>query len=348
MCKHCGYRLTTIIGSIIATIGFSSVYFYSAYPFFVVMASGVCGLGCGLAYLPTICIVTEYFNSKRALALGFAVCGSGLGTFLFAPLLNYLTNIYSWRGAMFLEGGLILNGCVCGAVFRPLTRSPVLIHPPITSHKAFNSPSKHLPEEGEGESSKMPGERATMPVTPSLFLRILRPLINAFSLYLLANATFLIFAASNFLTSLGFNAPFLFATDRAIQMRVEESRASFLVAAIGIGNTLGRVAFGALAMTRRIRIRLHLYNGSLVICGLITAISYWAVEYPLILTYYLAFGFFSGSYVTLFSVLLVDLLGVEFLKDSFGLSLLIMGVAVIVGPPIAGTRYSIKSMDNLE
>lgn len=42
-------------------------------------------------------------------------------------------------------------------------------------------------------------------------------------------------------------------------------------------------------------------------------------------------------------MLLVDLLGAEFLKDSFGLSLLIMGVAVIVGPPIAGTRFIIKS-----
>ncbi|VDM22742.1 unnamed protein product, partial [Hydatigera taeniaeformis] len=125
------------------------------------------------------------------------------------------------------------------------------------------------------------------------------------------------------------------------QKGVEEGRASFLVAAIGIGNTLGRVVFGALAMTRRVRIRLHLYNSSLVICGLITTISCWAVEYPLMLTYNLAFGFFSGSYVTLFSVLLVDLLGIEFLKDSFGLSLLIMGVAVIVGPPIAGAYYNV-------
>ncbi|VDK23798.1 unnamed protein product [Taenia asiatica] len=311
------------------------------------------GLGCGLAYLPTICIVTEYFRSKRALALGFAVCGSGIGTFLFAPLLTYLINIYSWRGAMLLEGGLILNGCVCGAAFRPLKRSPMPTHLPATSHKPFDPTSKRLPEEGEGEASIMPngqmsGKRVTKPARSSSLLRVSRPLVNAFSLYLLANATFLIFATSNFLTSLGFNAPFLFATDRAIQMGVEESRASFLVAAIGIGNTLGRVAFGVLAMTRRIRIRLHLYNGSLVICGLITAISCWAVEYPLMIAYYLAFGFFSGSYVTLFSVLLADLLGAEFLKDSFGLSLLIMGVAVIVGPPIAGTRFGIRSKDHLE
>lgn len=173
-------------------------------------------------------------------------------------------------------------------------------HLPTASNKPFNSPPKHLPEEGEGESSSMPngqmsGKGITTPVRPSFLLRVSRSLVNAFSLYLLANATFLIFTMSNFLTSLGFNVPFLFATDRAIQMGVEESRSSFLVAAIGIGNTLGRVAFGVLAMTPRIRIRLHLYNGSLVMCGLITTISCWAVEYPLMLAYYLAFGFFSGE-----------------------------------------------------
>ena len=43
MSEHLGYRVTTMIGSIIATTGLCAVYFYSAYPFFVIMASGVCG-----------------------------------------------------------------------------------------------------------------------------------------------------------------------------------------------------------------------------------------------------------------------------------------------------------------
>ena len=36
-------------------------------------------------YLPSIVIVGYYFDKKRAFATGIAVCGSGIGTFLFAP-----------------------------------------------------------------------------------------------------------------------------------------------------------------------------------------------------------------------------------------------------------------------
>ena len=43
-----------------------------------------------------------------------------------------------------------------------------------------------------------------------------------------------------------------------------------------------------------------------------------------------------GVYVSLTSVVLVDLLGLECLTSSFGLTLLFQGIAGIIGPPIAG------------
>ena len=44
------------------------------------------GLGFGLIYLPAIVSVSMYFEKKRAFATGIAVCGSGLGTFIMAPV----------------------------------------------------------------------------------------------------------------------------------------------------------------------------------------------------------------------------------------------------------------------
>ena len=44
------------------------------------------GLGFGLIYLPAIVSVSIYFEKKRAFATGIAVCGSGLGTFIMAPV----------------------------------------------------------------------------------------------------------------------------------------------------------------------------------------------------------------------------------------------------------------------
>ena len=44
------------------------------------------GMGFGLIYLPAIVCVSMYFEKKRAFATGIAVCGSGIGTFIMAPV----------------------------------------------------------------------------------------------------------------------------------------------------------------------------------------------------------------------------------------------------------------------
>ena len=65
-------------------------------------------------------MVGMYFDSKRALATGIAVCGSGLGTFIFAPLASTLCDHYGWRGANLIIGALMLNGIACSLVYKPL------------------------------------------------------------------------------------------------------------------------------------------------------------------------------------------------------------------------------------
>ena len=78
-------------------------------------------MGFGLMYLPAIVMVGFYFEKRRAFATGVAVCGSGIGGFLFAPLMNYLVTEYGWKGATWITAGLVLNGAVMGALFQPLT-----------------------------------------------------------------------------------------------------------------------------------------------------------------------------------------------------------------------------------
>ena len=67
-------------------------------------------------------IVSQYFEKRRAFAVGLAVCGSGVGTFVFAPLVRLLQDEYAWHGALLIEAGLALNCSVCGAFYRPVKR----------------------------------------------------------------------------------------------------------------------------------------------------------------------------------------------------------------------------------
>jgi predicted MFS family arabinose efflux permease len=51
------------------------------------------------------------------------------------------------------------------------------------------------------------------------------------------------------------------------------------------------------------------------------------------------FGFTSGGCVTLISIILVDIVGIEKLSDAFGVLLLFTGVAVAIGTPIVGKYW---------
>lgn len=52
--------------------------------------------------------------------IGIAVCGSGLGTFIFAPLTEILIKSFGWRGALLVIAAIVLLCIIFGALFRPL------------------------------------------------------------------------------------------------------------------------------------------------------------------------------------------------------------------------------------
>lgn len=62
-------------------------------------------------------------------------------------------------------------------------------------------------------------------------------------------------------------------------------------------------------------------------------------------TFILLFCFLVvGVYVSLTSVVLVDLLGLEMLTNSFGLLLMFQGIATLIGPPIAGKTHALSCL----
>jgi len=125
-----GCRTTCIVGSIFGSLSFIAST-YSNSVTMLLITYGICGgIGFGLIYLPAIVSVGYYFEKRRALATGIAVCGSGFGTFVFAPVASAMLVAYDWKGANLILAGLILNCAVFGALMRPLPvpkkRKPLL------------------------------------------------------------------------------------------------------------------------------------------------------------------------------------------------------------------------------
>ena len=69
--------------------------------------------------------VSYYFEKRRAMATGIAVCGAGVGCFMFAPVGRVLLETYDWKNAMLINAGVVLNACVCGMVSALLIKETV-------------------------------------------------------------------------------------------------------------------------------------------------------------------------------------------------------------------------------
>ncbi|XP_048745466.2 monocarboxylate transporter 9-like [Ostrea edulis] len=449
-----GCRSVTIVGAIIAAVGFI-LSLFAPNIYYLFFSFGILsGLGFGLMYLPAIVSVSHYFESKRSFATGIAVCGSGIGTFIFAPVSKLLVDEYTWKGAVLIEAGIILNCILFGALFRPLVvkhenadreydeekgkqeEKDKLMKKPTESNgvqytdqqgdlpdiqktgtkDTLAIPNKHLQNlilqndtnqlfRSEGainniasktlsaSPSKQSFNRQTSTQShltpssgpmyrkdifysgslinipqyrsnPNLFITSITSLPDVIpddqdwclfrclglspemrdairqmmDFSLLKDVIFLLFTISNICTSIGFNMPYIYLPDRAHEVGINKTDATFLVSVIGIANTIGRVVFGWMADKPWVN-RLMLYNTSLFICGIATALSPLSDSYPFLIGYAAVFGAFIGVYVGLTSVVLVDLLGLSKLTNAFGLLLMFQGLATFIGPPIAGWLY---------
>ncbi|CAH0602486.1 unnamed protein product [Chrysodeixis includens] len=114
------YRTVTLIGGSFAAFGmiFSSCAFSITYLYFSFGA--MVGTGAGLAFPPTVYIVTSYFVRLRGLANGICMSGSAFGSIILPPVLRYLLEEYGYKGAVLVLGGIMLNVWAAALLFQPV------------------------------------------------------------------------------------------------------------------------------------------------------------------------------------------------------------------------------------
>ena len=72
-----------------------------------------------LVHTGWIVTIAEVFpETMRGLATGFLMTGGGAGLFLIPPFLEWIIDIYGWRGAYIILAGLSLNWiCTAATIF---------------------------------------------------------------------------------------------------------------------------------------------------------------------------------------------------------------------------------------
>ncbi|CAN7982454.1 unnamed protein product [Ixodes hexagonus] len=152
---------------------------------------------------------------------------------------------------------------------------------------------------------------------------------------LLTSPTFMTLAISGFLTLAGFFIPFMYIVDKAILSGISPDKAAFILSAIGITNTVGRVFSGWVSDRPQVN-ALCINNVALTVGGIATALCPFFETYTMLLVYSAVFGFSIACFAALRSIIAVEMFGVEKLTNAFGLLLLFQGVASIIGSPVAG------------
>lgn len=60
----------------------------------------------------------RWFDNRLSLSMGIASAGSGIGMFIFSPLVTYLLENYELHGTFLILSGIFLNIVVFGALMR--------------------------------------------------------------------------------------------------------------------------------------------------------------------------------------------------------------------------------------
>ncbi|CAK9803639.1 Monocarboxylate transporter 14 [Anthophora plagiata] len=113
-----GCRSMTILGGLISGLGFVLSCFSNTIEVMYLTFGVIAGLGLGLCYVTAVVSIAYWFDKKRTLAVGLGACGTGIGTFVYAPMTTFFIEEYGWRGTCLLLAGTFFNMIVCGTVMR--------------------------------------------------------------------------------------------------------------------------------------------------------------------------------------------------------------------------------------
>ena len=335
---------------------------------------GAAGFGSGMAYLPAVVMVGRYFQKRRALAQGLSTTGTGFGTFLMTVLLKYLCAEYGWRNAMFIQGAVSLNLCVCGALMRPLSpgmggdgpeeKAP---HHVLSAHSTESIRSSGQLRDAEEKQGGPGTEDSSLGDAPAqacqeksahrndmyafrllktvsqLTMRVRKGFWDWYSGYfgtasLFSNRMFVAFIFWALFAYSSFVIPFIHLPEIVNLYNLSEQNDVFpLTSIIAIVHIFGKVVLGVVADLPCISVWnvFLMANFTLVLSIFILPLMHTYAGLAVICA---LIGFSSG-YFSLMPVVTEDLVGIEHLANAYGIIICANGISALLGPPFAGKPF---------
>ena len=258
-----------------------------------------------------------------------AMAGSPVFLSALAPLNQFLSDHFGWRGSFLILGALLLNCCVAGALMRPIRAKKK----PSTTSSAISEGA--TPEKGSGDSppsSSLRGEH----IEPQK--RACADEMSSFiDLSVFKHRGFLIYLVGNVFMFFGFFAPVVFLAPYAKHRGTDEYPAALLLSIFALADMFARPGTGLIANTKWIRPRIqYLFSFAVASNGVCHLLCPLSTGYAGLVVYAVFFGVAFGMVCSLMFEVLNDLVGARRFSSAVGLVTIIECGPILLGPPISG------------
>ncbi|MBN3277961.1 MOT7 protein, partial [Polyodon spathula] len=306
-----GHRPVVMVGGALISLGMISSAFVNSIEQMYITVGVVSGLGYCFAFLPTVTILSQYFQKRRSLVAAIASTGECFLVFVFAPAFTALKDYSGWRCCLIVMGVLQSTIILCGALLRPIviqTKQEVV-------HKTL---IKQI------ETKYMLDNEQTRTSIDSVDS-------------VLKNCSFICYALFGLFAALGFFAPQLYVIPLSISLGIGKDQAAYVLSAMAVAEIFGRISIGWLLNKKPIR-KIYIELICVLLLCLVLVVFPFVYEFWGLMVCCVLYGFMLGTVAASHIPMLAedDVVGIEKMPSAVGVYIFIQSFAGLAGPPLGG------------
>ncbi|KAH7308635.1 major facilitator superfamily domain-containing protein [Stachybotrys elegans] len=301
--------LVSLVGGVIFGLSLVLASFGTRLWHFVLTQGLLLGVGTCMPYMAAATVAPTWFTSRRGLAMGIILAGTGIGGLVWAPVLKALISGFGYRNSLRISGAV----------------SSILIAMCSTSITWEAQTQTRIHMENASREARLNG----IFMVPLLDWRIAK------SRKFIAHGLGAMFQAAAYYT------PVFFFASYARTLGYSDAAGANFIALSNACNAIGKIVigFGADRMGR-----VNALSVTTLVSAAIT-VGFWLpstvygtsnTSRDLFIAFTVLYGLFASAYVSLFPTCIVELFGVQNFASVNGVLYMVRGLATLVGTPLGG------------
>ncbi|XP_067403415.1 monocarboxylate transporter 7 isoform X2 [Emydura macquarii macquarii] len=355
-----GHRLVVMVGGVLISTGMVTASFARTVVEMYITIGLVSGLGYCLSFLPTVTILSQYFDKRRSLVTAVASTGECFAVFSFAPAITCLKEQIGWRYSLLLVGVLQLGIVVCGSLLRPIIIKPQEVEKVMPTEE--HTETKYMLENEQTRTSiesidsgvevttspsNVPGNTKTelKIEEPKETVQMLvessnspkEPKLQLLDFSVMKDYSFICYALFGLFATLGFFAPSLYIIPLSISLGINKDCSAYILSAMAIAEVFGRISAGWVLNKKPIR-KIYIE----LICVILLSVALFAFPFAYefwgLMLCSIFFGFMLGTVAGTHIPMLAedDVAGIDRMSSAAGVYVFIQSLSGLAGPPLAG------------